>query len=101
MDIDDLRSLIRASLDERIKEMKGARRKIPKTFSEFNQLVKEAIEDSGSSEEIQFEESYRVWENLSREAESVEEWNDSLKYYVSSMRFSKCATQGIFNKLRR
>lgn len=99
MELEDLRRIIRESLESKIREIKSSRKLLPQRFEDFYQQVLEASEDA--SEDIVFENVYKVWQNISLESSTIEEWNDSLAYYVEDLGISKKNTAEIIKKLRR
>jgi uncharacterized protein HemY len=99
MELEDLRRIIRESLESKIREIKSSRKLLPQRFEDFYQQVLEASEDA--SEDTVFENVYKVWQNISLESSTIEEWNDSLAYYVEDLGISKKNTAEIIKKLRR
>lgn len=101
MDIEDIRSMIRASIKTQVSKIIEQRRHPPKNFSEFNLLIREVVED------LDHETSYKIWENISLEMEGVEdssisrEWNDSLTYYVHQTDLTNYSKQIILKHLKR
>lgn len=103
MDIEDVRSMIRASIRAQVSKLVEQRRHPPRTFTEFNSLLQEVV----SPVDIDHDISYEMWENISSEMDGtdgvqrVNEWNDSLKYYVSRAGLEPHVKNAILKHLTR
>jgi hypothetical protein len=101
MDIDELRILIRETLDKKIAQIIAERSVPPKSFGSFKTLVEEAICDVSPYDQMSFEDIYSLWENVTLESDSIKEWNESLCYYVERLPLSENVSSAVISKLRR
>lgn len=104
MDIDDIRSMIRAAIKAQVSKAVKQRRRLPENFSEFNSLLREVVSES----DVDHNTIYEMWENLSSEMKGIDsnlhrinEWNESLKYYVLRADLTIEAKHAILRQLTR
>jgi hypothetical protein len=106
MDIKEIRTMIRQSIRDQVKNLVKERLKPPTTFEKFNFIVNESIE--GIADRPSFEDIYCMWKNISLETldigvdrDIISEWNSSLRYYVDNLEVSSRTKEKIFNSLKR
>jgi hypothetical protein len=105
MDLQELKKIIRVSVQTQIRESLRKRKLLPESFTEFNSLVENVLLDHGQT--IEFEEVYSLWTNVFEDTRglsgraAIDEWNESLLENVRSMGFSDRISDALIKGLKK